>query len=108
MVRGEAKNSEEQFGIAHRGRLLQIDQTIHHGKIRIRKPRTPILKLTVKRGPSRGDRLQQAQTFIMQSASVTKINSHPASRIQLYGITKANVARRSFILRLPGEHIVVT
>src|SRR5579885_1494689 len=43
----------------------------------------------------------------MYRSRVPKINSHPRSRVQMLRIVQSDVARSGFVLRLPGEHIVI-
>src|SRR3954469_12469437 len=63
--------------------------------------------MPVKRRMRARNRFQQAQTFIMDGAGMAKIGAHPCGRIDLLWIVNANVARGSFVLRLPREHVVV-
>src|SRR3954468_4534902 len=106
-MRRKAKNPEEQFRIAHSRSLVQIDQAVNYRKVRVREPRTPVLVTAIKRRACCRDRLKQAETFMMQGASVAKIGPHPSGSVERRRVFYSDMAGRRFILRFPGQHVVV-
>ena len=80
VVRHEMKQPQQHLGILQRRRLLQKDETIHHGKIRRRKPRAPALHLPVERRPGFRNFFQQLRDGALHGAGVAEINPHPVGR----------------------------
>src|SRR4051794_41225139 len=106
-MRRKAKNPEEQFRIAHSRSLVQIDQAVNYRKVRVREPRTPVLVTAIKRRACCRDRLKQAETFMMQGASVAKIDSHPCGSVKRRRVFYSDMAGRRPPPPLPRQPVFV-
>jgi hypothetical protein len=59
-------------------------------------------------GLRRGDRFEEAQTFVMHCARMAEINPHPGGGIDLARNFDPDVPLGGFILRFPGQHVVIS
>src|SRR5579859_5337013 len=101
------KQTQQYFRILQRGGLLEKDQAVDHRKIRSRKPRSPALYLSIERGPSLRNFLEQLRDRALYSSRVPEVNPHPVGGGKLRCIRRSNLADSRGILRFPTQRVVV-
>ena len=104
----EVKKPQQHFRIAQPSWLLEKDQSIHHREVRACDPRTPALELPVQGRPGCRNLLQQLVADAVHAAHVAKVDTHPVGCVRDFKIAGADLSRRCFVLRLPGECVIVT
>src|ERR1700751_106375 len=98
---------QQNFGILQSGRLLQEDEPVYDRKIGGREPGPPALHLAIKSGPCFWYFFEQLGDGSLHGAGMTEINSHPVGRRKICGVRGSHLARRSLVLRLPAQRVVV-
>src|SRR5271170_913450 len=107
MMGHEMEKTEQLFRILQSGGLAQVNQTIDHGEISIGDSRTQGLKVPGKRRPCGWDLLQQLHCGAMNRASVTEVDPHPVGGSEFVSLVDSNPAFGRFLLRLPGQQVIV-
>src|SRR5277367_567120 len=107
MPRQKTKHAQNQLRVCEIFRLAQENHIVHHGKLRVRKPRAHRLELPVKRRALRGNLGEKLCAHSIYCARMAEINSHPVRSTKFSAAGNTDPRRSSLGLRVPRKHVVV-